>query len=865
MSLNVNINISDNQYDTGNVDTASSPTKIKDTGWSGESKIVSLGGSLNITFEYTADPQSPDLIKPNENASTEIPKYQSNPEQNVAVTYYTTLADNLNELIDKYGLTKEQVSQLVFGHMTGQDPQDPALAKIAAELENLVAAQSALIGDGTLLNTALQEVKDAYNKSLTETYSESFEEHLATLALPPPKGEGLSKEDIAKLRFGFYNPDSADPSVKSKLDEIKATVLGEMSKDWGFPEGYSIPANSEKFAAELTIDFDTAFEGAVDEHIASLNLSEDEATTLKDQILYKHYNPGATMSDLVSQLTEQLEGKVKTEFATSYGIPSDYTIKPGFSYEAKINGMFSLQFDENLRNWDPPLDTDTLNAVYNALADPTNPNISKNIKNLIDSIFNKSVSQLRSQYHLPEDWMPDDATISELGKLNATTRLGLSAIESGEEQLRLMFNAVNSMSDGPGKTIYLNILKVVSDALAHLREQIATMQALDSELGSKLSDIQLETNLAKIQKQTEEIEAQRKQDAKMKPLQDFMKIMGPLKYLFMVVMAVLGGALLGPFGVMMALTMCAVLIADDVMGKNGPMKELFATIEKNVSPPGLAIFCKFLFAVACCIAGGPFLGSQVFFENAHIVQDILIACGVSPMVAACVNMALQLATDIVVMIILTFVSGGAFGAAMIANAVGRVGQLLEKAVKFTQTVIEKIVELIVQISQKLNRFANISQTLTQIASNLTTAASKLGNACEKVSEFCAKLLDIAKRLMKGGDVAEEAMSELKDVTNWMSKIMRTYEFSQFLYGVSSGTSTAVVNGMKASVVMTLAELDAEITQLEALVKNLRKIIQQMFEAMSGMADQYSDIGTSMAKLWSDRTQVASTVAGALEG
>ena len=95
--------------------------------------------------------------------------------------------------------------------------------------------------------------------------------------------------------------------------------------------------------------------------------------------------------------------------------------------------------------------------------------------------------------------------------------------------------------------------------------------------------------------------------------------------------------------------------------------------------------------------------------------------------------------------------------------------------------------------------------------------------------------------------------------------MYTSDTAQMLYGVSTGTASAVVNSMKANFVMTVAELDAEITELEALVKNLKKIIQQMFEAISGMADQYSDIGASMAKLWSDRTQVASTVAGALEG
>src|ERR1700733_7747762 len=343
MSLNVNIGVSDGQYGTENADTSSPPTKVQNKGWGGDSKIISLGGSLDITFNYTADPQTPSLIPPDGNASTETPTYQGSPEQDAAVTYYTSLSDNLNGLIDKYSLTKEQVSQLVFGYMTGQDLQDPALAKVFSELEGLMAAQSASVGDGTVLNTAVQDVKNAYNKSLADANSESFEDHLTTLALPPPQGEGLSKEEIAKLRFGFYNPDSADSSIKGKLDEIKTAIFGEMDKDWGLPNGYSIPVNTEKFTAELTVDFDTAFEDAVDEHIASLNLSEDDIATLKDQVLYKHYHPDARVSDLAAQLTEQLEGKVKIEFVISHGIPSaDYPIKPGISYDAKINGMFLL-------------------------------------------------------------------------------------------------------------------------------------------------------------------------------------------------------------------------------------------------------------------------------------------------------------------------------------------------------------------------------------------------------------------------------------------------------------------------------------------------------------------------------------------
>lgn len=865
MSLNINVNVSNTHYDTDTVDTGSPATKIGGTGWTGESQIISLGGSLKITFNYTADPQTPELIKPDENASPDTPKYEGNPVNDAAVKYYSKFSETLNDLIDKYSLSEEQVSQLVFGHMTGQEPQDPELAKIYGELENEMAAQSAMIEDGTVLNTATQDVKEAYKKSLTNTYSESFEERLAALALPPPEGEGLSKEDIAKLRFGFYNPDSADPSIKSKLDEIKTAVFGEMAEDWGLPSGYSIPVDTEKFVAELTIDFDTAFEEAVDEHIASLDLPDDEKATLKDQVLYKHYYPDATVSDLVGQLTDQIEGQVKTEFATSHGIPSDYSIKPGFSYEAKINGMFSLQFDENIRGWDPPLDDETKQAIYNALADPTNPNIPKNIKDLIDSIFNKTLTQIRAQYHLPDDWMPDDSTISELGRLNASAKLALSALESGVEQIILMFAAVNAMPDGPGKAVFLNILKIVSDALAELREQIAIMQSLDSDLASKLSDQQLEANLEKIRKQTEEIEAQKKQDAKMKPLQDFMKIMGPLKYVFMVVMAVLGGALLGPWGLVMALTLCALLIADDVMGKSGPMKALFNSIEQNVSPKALAIFCKFLVAVACCLAGGPFLGVLVFFENAHILQDIMVACGVDPMIAACVNLGLQLVLEIMVMIILTVVSGGALGAALVTNAIARIAQIVEKVTRYAVTVISKISQILSKLSTTMSNYAKLSQMIAEAAAAVSKASTKVGKACDKMEEFYIKLLDIASRLKKGGETAETAMDEFKEITDWFRGVMYTLDTAQLLYGVSMGTSTAVVNSIKASTVMTLAELDAAITELEAIVKNLRKIIQQMFEALSGLADQYSDIGATMSKLWSDRTQVASNVAGALEG
>lgn len=893
MSLNLNVNLStSDQNQTGT--TGTTQTTVGQTGYSGQSTLensVTIGGQLTLNFDYNAPAATPTLPQPAPGANpsaiqyndTTVPPPSTDDSESEVVQYYQNVASSLNTILEqeKPPLTEQQVAQVIHAFMTGQPPDssaDPQVQNVFTMWNTDIQKLLAQVPAGSPLSDAIQEVQDAYTNQESSDYSDAIDQELEQLGQPPPAGQGLSQQQIAAVKFALYNPDSTqtDPSVEALVEQVKSGALTTIAPQYGLSSTSTVPLNSNQFNASLSSQYYSSLEDAIDQKLASMGLNPQDAAVVKDQILFLYTYPNSSVNVnamvpgtnvSVASLATELQSEVTTSFNSANGIPPGSNVQTSSTFANMLSGGFQTQFATNLKNWSPPIDSANQAAINNALQNPSS-SIPSNIQDLINQIFAKTVSDVIAQYNIPDPtWQPDSTTVSQLGQpLSPQIQTALNLVNGAQQQVQLTLNVVSTLPPGPGQTLYLNVLKEVAMALANIKKAIASAQGIETDLEQRLNKEQANEQVLKNQEQQDEINQQQSKQAKMKPLQEIMKFLGPLKYVMMAVMAVIGGALLGPAGVVMALAVCALMIADDVMGDKGPIKQLFNAIAQ-INNPALQLFCKFLVTAVVCVCAGPFLGGQFAFENANLFGSILQAMGVNSAAANIANMVMDMVFQFASMILMTVVTGGAAGALLIADALEAAAEVVSTVCRAVVTIARSVVQIVSKVVDSVADFLGLAAKIaSQATADAATVTEDVLPQVTKAAELFERIADYWGNLAE--DIASgdsDALEEFKNVTNMMGKLMKAEDVASATVGIAQGGMSIQLNLLKMQLAQATGYLDTIITELEGILKGLNKIIQMLMAAIQGQGDWYSQLGQVQNDFWASNTKTMTDITTATRG
>lgn len=803
-------------------------------------------------------------------------------------------SDLLSELEDQMEDLEGEFEEQAESVETATDDinYNRVLATLLTDISAKIESSTEEVSEAGKTNQLAQGNWDAINtdtgKSFTtlmnNSFDTSFEKTLSKFATE----NNLSEEQVAQLRFAHYNPEVvSDPKIKEMLGDIHTTALSTMSAKWGFPPGFIPGSSNIQFNAKIEYANDEAFktllQGADLKGLSQqLGMSEADA---KGMIEFLHFNKelatemlssssqmkqmlgiedGKQLKQLLNKLNELEDSSLK-KTSKEFGIPAGFIPNVGTAtYNATIEGEFLHQFDINLRNQRPLLTNQQIAEVRAALADPLNPNISAETKTLIQNIYSQTIEQVRSQFNLPVGWAPPINQLTALANVPGNVRASWSAVEQSSEQLNLLATFVDAMADNPAKALLINVMKMISEAINLLKERIAQIQVLDSELGQKISQAQSEASLYKIDLQKEKLEEARAKKAKMAPLMTFMKVLGPIIAVLMAPLMMM----LGPIGMVIGASMFVEAVGG-VKTEDLPLNRMFKFIMENLpSPANILLSAAIVLGMSqfsISAVAGAAQSMTVFFQNSGIIQELVKTAGGNEMAAQLTNSLTEMVVQVVIMVTITILTLGATSGLLagqisqgIGKAVNTVGNTLVKIAQTVEKFSKPIANLMTKVGKALQAWGKKAEGISKALDNVTKEVKKL-----KKLKNADKLDNLGqKELQYASDIQAQWMKASKQHMDVASTVYST------LTGASSvfqGITTAVGSGtsfIQADLARINARYDAEIAELEGLIKILKQVLDNIFKGLQAQGTWMAELGNMQNKIWSDLSQTTSMVANA---
>lgn len=715
-----------------------------------------------------------------------------------------------------------------------------------------------------------ESMRETYIGLLSKDYKSAFSGALqnpsAQFALTD-KEQALLKQSQKQLEFIFNHRESLNdfgPEVAALFHKINSGILQSMA----LPPGYEPPVDNTEFMTALTESAENLFEQTLDNYVAKNGLSSEQATQLKN--IYFGVTPGS--------LPPALEAEIQAAMISQLGIPEGFPVPKGVFHTLNIQGQF-LQQIMTLINSLPP---EQKQAVLAALTNPLSGSVTPEIRALIQKLFNEAASSIRQQFSLPDDWHPPVTLLGEVTQIPPRFQQLNTTLNGFGEQINLMVKVAQSWPDSPNKAMFLNVLKIVSDALSHLKAQVAVMQMIDARVGIAVAKAQLDAALTKAEESIEKMEEIREKMKKMASLGPLMKV---LKYIFVALLCTFGA---GPY-------LFAVMIAGEINGKDY-IKEAFVAIQKVVSdlcsqilPKPLAnlisMAAQIALMLALVIAAGPLLGLYIFFEHSMIFDTLFTKiCGLKPMVAEIINMALMIAIEIVALVVLVMVTGGAGGALLGAKISARMAQM---NARLTAKIVQGVVaaaEMVAQLADKCEKMGRImqavgkalryvAQCLDDVVVNLVKHQSNL----EKYADDMLKVADVMSPHLKNVKFSQQVKSVFAETGNHELDIcikiidkevslLRAF-LTTLGIGISFIQGAALFvnvnnNIVQAEIARIRGILESMIAELEAQIQVLKKFLQRIMDALEGMATWMGDIYSVQTQYWAGQSEALDAIANA---
>lgn len=620
-------------------------------------------------------------------------------------------------------------------------------------------------------------------------------------------------------------------------------------------------------------------------------------------------------SGVLGDIAKDMEATIGAELATAFGLPSGSPVPKGAGHALSIDGSFQLKFMELLNSLSPEKKAEVMKAIN----DPMSASISEETKQLLNQLFNQAANSVRAEYGLPGDWSPSASALRKAVNVAPTYQSAAATISGMETQVALAITYVEQWPNSPTRAMLLNVLKIVSDAISQLKQQLGIMMQLDAEISTKLGQAHLDTALLKVHEQLQKLEEIKEAQEK----QQKMAALGPLFTFIEVIIATLtmgfammAGPILGPV-IAAAVAANFVLKQTDALGEDmGLFKYMFETVMKKMQEmfgEQLGWFVAALLTMAIIgpmIAANPMLGIQMFFEDSSLIQSFLTdVAGAEEMTAQIIAMSIQMITEIILMIILTVMTGGAGASILVANITAKVAQAAAKAAHTVSKLVMRIAQWMQRIASHLRRFGRLGQMAIKGAEKVGTKMGKLSsriaqyqddlmrysddliNTAKEISDESKNLkkVDQAGRAWKTGGKQQskfkEATNQVKDqirigrgktghpkLDNAVKHMDDQLKVMQYVWegiglvylGVQ--VHTVVVqfsNSMLAAKIARIrGEMESMMVELEAFIKVLKKLLEKILESLTSTGQWIGQIGQQQGSMWKELSQTMDAVASA---
>lgn len=722
------------------------------------------------------------------------PQTQSEEAANANITneYEATVLAAINEKVTD----KEALQKLVTAFISGKENE--------LQDETLLETLSQIMADSREeVNKANKRDSNApipRKKESTDANGEIFKEHAV-------------KEQMKNYPELFVNGKLTDKGNQM----LRAIMTGNLGGDAQAQKinnaanaalGFIPTINADSFDARIGVEFEQAFK----DQIASLPQDQQK----KMEYLFNMDPSNPEVKAFIDKATAQIQSKWGADVNIA---------KESLSYNFKINGEYQLALDTKIKQLSPQLSNANIEHIKNYLIAKQNGQefqITDNLKAIADKAHAAALSDVQSLYGVPKSWVPD-------GSINLATFLGTpigKAYQAANDQILATEARINSLPEGPEKSKYIELLKVISQALSDLKEMLFQTAAADAAQSANMSRVQVELVKDKADKmkavaEARETERKQEQEIAQKEAEQAKKQewMGPLmiaagallSLVAVVVTAITFGATAGLIALAITVVILVLTLApggtDEKTGASrSAMDFIMSELNKGIDSLSTALF------------GADTVGAQVFgtfFRMFLIVNAVAVAVA-SGQVA------------ILAPLLITFVMESGFIQRMMEDCCKATGA--EKPPEYVAMIVNAVIVVgIVAASIKCggkgaDKFAKLDKML---GLTKASAALKSVGGMQAVQGTIIGIETVNVGLQAGVQIAQaEAqfkMAELKE--SLAKKILDT------------------------------SEAEAKIEEITAMIKMLQKIIDAMFGQIQDLTDWAAETGRQMDQRWADKTEL----------
>ena len=798
-----------------------------------------------------------------------------------------TSGENLKELTSKLSeLTKNNLElQSILGKF--ESSIGISVNKLVGLLEELNVSYQISQGDFSSFTEGFQQM---YQNALTKAFDEAFSSQLEQFSDDP--------ELQAKLLFAHHNPDAnISGDIKSLMQQLQEAAISQLNiEGWQIPGGYKPPTNSSDFASRMQNSADETFEAALENYVNPDGTVLTE--TQKNQVRNMYYgvtSPSGALGDVAAEL----EATVAAELATAFGVPNGFPVSKGsFSRSANINGQFQLKFMELLNALSPSQKAEVMKAI----SDPMNSSISEETKQLLNELFNQAATSVRQQFGLPDDWFPTTSALRGVTDISSAHRAAANSIMDLESEVALAITYVEQWPNSPTKAMLLNVLKIVSEAISELKEQLAIVMQKDAELATKLGEAQLDAALLKVHTNLSKLQEIKDKQAKMQALAPLFKITEVTMLLMTLAFVSIAGPLIGG-PVMAAFIIDFAFKESGVFGKD---KALFTfcfekIVDKSVELLGPIIGKQAATALGlsmnCAICAGlcvsPIFGAKVILEQSGIIQTLFTdVFGCDPMVGEVIAMVVQMMIEIIVMIMLTIVTGGlstvtagATTSLLAASATATTAKVVGQTVQMAVRILTRIADAMLKIAKALMKIGRMGQAIgkgiqktaeamIKLATRLAKISSKLFKYADEVANTCKTVVEEGKKVKWTKAIKNQLKGSGKTGNLKFDKAAKQLEnyiiFTKYIWDAIGGVfftlqvstvGAQFANSATASQIARIrGDMESMMIELEAFIKVLKKVMEKLLQGLSAMGEWMAQISQQQGSIWSDLSQSMDAIA-----
>lgn len=780
--------------------------------------------------------------------------FQVGSSENVAPTGFAADQDTINK-------AQEQLKFLKKERDLGR-PSLPA-PTTSLEIKDLANLFKVDVNKYASTNQSSEE-KQLSDSEQKIVYEDSFHDALTAYA----QENNLSQDDVAALRFAFYNPGASSSNSKlsngNSLGEVLQNLVNNAQTE-SLQKGVSTSAFATVDGSAYNLNISDSYNIAFEKLLNQANLTPDQ----KAAIRFAHYNPGSpgTSDAKVLALLKNLENGAMAQTSKEYGLPKNW--KPTLNSQI-YNGTLQANFEVNLQvafnSVTEGLSDEDISAIKNAIQNMDDPSTPPSIKQKAQKIINQATTQTKSQNTLPSSWQPDPGQLKGVFESISSNIVTQAFVQVNEMTNSLSNEIILLTPESVEKAMTMDMLQAISQAIIAAQNSIYDLQRSQSEVAKDENTARLGMMDQKIRERQEEMDKVHKQSKKQHKMSKVMKTLKPIMKASTIIMTLVSG----PVGL-------AVYLLDDKYhfiskGLDEITKGVCEVIDKMIPSNGSKSLERFKYGLksvmevtvlATMLLTGGFtlfvmIGPmemqaivQQMITDTDIIKNFCLMCGVPKDDIQWVVLGVSVAFTLTVAIASLLVPGAgeaqaAETAAQIAKAAETGAAIAEETAQTVKTTMQQV-EVIINISSNVMKesatAAETATTAVEVSTTATKTAQTAMQAVENTLTTVANTIKQSRAFQKTMELLEKVLEQAKEM-QLLQKLSQGMKFLNL--GTSlAGTANSTLQGFMSLSQMNIAKAkekhEPTIVMLEAMLKNLQKILDNLLDGLSGHSEELSNL------------------------